>query len=83
MMKRHWNIRGMNLDEVMAVTAMALDETFEEMVDNAGKLCRDHGGTEEEIKSVRDFQRQQLEECRAAKLDELRSWLLRDCESLN
>jgi hypothetical protein len=82
MTKRHWNIRGMGLDEVMAISAAALDETFEEMIDNAGKLRRAHGGTEEEIETVRDWQRQQLERDRNEQLAKLRAWFLRDCESL-
>jgi hypothetical protein len=83
MRKRHWDIRGMNLDQVMAVSAAALDETFEEMVDNAGNLCRDHGGTEDEIESMREWQRQRLTEGRDEQLAKLRAWLERGCESLN
>ena len=83
MRKRHWNVRGMNLDQVMSVSAAALDETFEEMVDNAGNLCRDHGGTEEEIETVRDWQRQQLERDRDEHLAKLRAWLKRGGEGLH
>jgi hypothetical protein len=35
----------MNMAEVMPTSAAALDETFEEMTDNAESLCRYHGGT--------------------------------------
>ena len=82
-MTKHWDLRGMNMAEVMATSAAALDETFDEMVDNAGKLCRDHGGTEDEIESVRELQRQWLEEERDVYLAKLRGWLERDCASMN
>ena len=58
-------------------------ETFDEMVDNAGKLCRDHGGTEDEIELVCELQRQWLEEERDVYLAKLRGWLERDCASMN
>lgn len=81
-MKRHWNLRGMNMAEVMATTATALDESFEEMICNAGDLCRDMGGTEGEIDSMRELQRDWLEAERGAYLAQVRGWLDRDCKSL-
>jgi hypothetical protein len=53
MTKRHWDLRGMSLAEVMAVSALALD-----------MRCRDHGATEDEIESARELQRQMLEKQR-------------------
>ena len=55
--QRHYNVRGMNLDQIMALSAASLDEWAEEAVDNAGKLCRDLGGTEDEIEAMRELQR--------------------------
>jgi hypothetical protein len=82
-MKRHWDLRGMNMAEVMATSATALSEIFEEMIGNAGTLCRDHGGTEDEIESVRELQRRWLEGDRDVQLAKLRGWLERGGKSLN
>ena len=81
-MNRHWDVRGKSLDQVMTISAEAFDEALEEMIDNAGNLCRDHGGTEDEVESAREMQRQSLMEVRDEKLIELRRWLERGCESL-
>jgi hypothetical protein len=82
-MNRHWNVHGMRLDQVTTLSAEALDDAFEEAVDNAGNLVRDHGGTEEEIETVREMQRQFLQQGRDAHLAKSRTWLDRGCESLN
>jgi len=61
----------------------ALDASFERIVDSAGILCRKHGGTEEEIESMRELQRKWLEEYRAEHLDGLRAWLERGGATVN
>ena len=81
-MTKHWDLRGMNMAEVMATSAAALDETFDEMVDNAGKLCRITAAPNE-IELVCELQRQWLEEERDVNLAKLRGWLERDCASMN
>jgi uncharacterized protein YggL (DUF469 family) len=75
MTKRHWNLRGMSLEQIMATSAAAFDDLFEEIIGNAENICRDHGGTQKEIESITRLAAKELEECRAEHLKELRSWL--------
>ena len=48
---------GLPIEQAMKKASDALDASFERIVDSAGILCRKHGGTEEEIESMRELQR--------------------------
>ena len=82
-MKRHWNVRGMDLDQLMTTTASALDEVCEELIEDAANIVRDHGGDDEDVEAMRDLKRQQFEQCRTAQLAKLRAWLQRGGEYLH
>jgi hypothetical protein len=58
----------MNVSQIMALAAAELDACLKEMIDSAGNLVRDHGGTEDEVKAMRA---------------QMRAWLLRGGETLN
>ena len=82
MTKRHFDLRGMSLDQIVATAAAAFDERFEEAIDDAASMVRDHGGTEDEIEAMCERSRQMLEQGRKAELAELRAWLERGGEPL-
>ena len=76
-------LRGMNLERIVATAAAAFDERAQAMIDGAADIVRDHGGTEDEVESFCDLQRQRFERDRDEQLAKLRAWLQRGCEYLN
>jgi hypothetical protein len=57
----------MNISQIMP-SAVELAACLKEMIDNAGNLVRDHGGTEDEVEAMRA---------------QVRAWLARGGETLN
>jgi hypothetical protein len=43
----------MNTSQIMALAAAELDACLEAMIDSAGNLVRNHGGTEDEVAAMR------------------------------
>jgi hypothetical protein len=76
-MRADIDLTDLPIERALKKASDALTASFERIVDSAGIRCRAHGGTPEEVASIRDWQRQRLERCRAEHLDELRRWLLR------
>jgi hypothetical protein len=70
------DLTDLSVERALKKASDALTANFERIVDRAGIQCRKHGGTEEEIESMRELQRHFLEQDREAHLSELRSWLL-------
>ena len=58
----------MNVSQIMALAAAELDACLEQMIDSAGNLVRNHGGTEDEVAQMRA---------------QVRAWLLRGGGTLN
>ena len=57
----------MNVSQIMALAAAEIDVCLKEMIDSAGNLVRDHGGTEAEVEAMRA---------------QMRAWLARAGETL-
>jgi hypothetical protein len=74
MIDRHLDITGMTRDEIIAASADTLEEIFADMIDNAGKLIAEHGGTDGEVEAARELQRELLRRNKFR----LRCWLERD-----
>jgi hypothetical protein len=79
---RLFDLRGMNLEQILDVSMRALDERFEEIITNVGDMIRDHGGTEEEAEFAREWQRHFLKEERAIVERKLRLALEHDCDGV-
>jgi hypothetical protein len=74
-------MRGMGLEEIIATSMRAFDERIEELVADAGAMCRDHGGTEDEIEFFMDMQRQRLAPERVAFEKKLRLQFEHGCNT--
>jgi hypothetical protein len=60
-MKRH------EVNQIMAIAkaAAVVDDQFDDLIDKAGNIARDHGGSADEIEAMRQMQREWLAQYRA------------------
>jgi hypothetical protein len=79
---KRYNVRGMNIDEIVTVAGKAIDEIVEESQTNFIIDIQDDGYTAEDAEAVFESQRASMAAWRKKTLADVRSFLERDCENL-
>jgi hypothetical protein len=80
---KKYNVRGMNIDEMVAVAGTALDGLVEESQINFIIDMQDDGYTAEDAEEVLESQRARMAAWRKKALADVRCFLERDGENLN
>jgi len=80
---QHYDLTGMTVEQVIAISMQAFDERVEELVEHAGQMCREHGGDESEVEFFMQMQRERLAPEREAFHKKLRLAFEHGCKELH
>jgi hypothetical protein len=67
----------LTIDECMAKAIVVIDDMIANAMDDGIRMITDHGATDEEIESFREWYAAQLADGRASNLAKIRSWIER------